>query len=751
MLKARSVCSFPPAMTGLLSCLLLSTSIGQSQTRRGPPCPIPPNAVTPAALNGDSHKFPGRKAIPGILAATVIKPTSSLHHFPDEELTHASSLVLNGGVRMPWVGIGTGLLINQGPMPVVHALRHGARLIDTGTLYRNEAIIRSAIDMAGVPRETLFIVSKAWPYRGGRPPSARPLNAPELVDQALKHITAMNVEYIDLYLLHHPTTLLVEQWQALVHLQNSGYVRAIGISNANETHIECLNPPPAVIQNELSPFDQNKLKINRKRFSDWCHERGIVMMSHSPFKGLQLGRAHKGNKKGSYISAEDWTRRESLIQTIAGWHNISPQAVLLRFLQQRGIAVIFGSSSETHIAENLASSRKITLNATEMARLCLASGHCSSEKQSLVIPPWRYVPREARSRSLRVTQEDFVVATIDNDCLRLWLDSESCDATQRSAPMWMASHNAPRLGSILAYRATDDFECLPHMGVSWRGPAKQRCIFDLGVLRPGGGSLYPWHGSKEVWQKMEQYTGLQEYGRIVGRLRGLFTADLTDPDRHSIRRDGAQYNHKQGLSWWLGMLGETFREFTSKYLLQMTGELVFGTNVPLTVLKCSFHRRIRSPDTAFRDTVKDAMLWHWDGLVPSGQIKMLVYLSNVTDHDGCMVAMRHKETGATVDMQFPRSSELHRAWGGPVSVPRPWIAELQDRGYRQECLSGGAGSIVIFDTNVVHRGGVPGTGRARDFILLQIRPCNARELARGQCREVLFDPSSRHYPANILT
>ena len=110
-----------------------------------------------------------------------------------------------------------------------------------------------------------------------------------------------------------------------------------------------------------------------------------------------------------------------------------------------------------------------------------------------------------------------------------------------------------------------------------------------------------------------------------------------------------------------------------------------------------------------------ANTWHWDTgpVQPDRWIKVLLYLTDADSNSGCMMVVRHNRTGATFKM------DGKKIWGpmaAPASVPREWLAEMFWDGYRPECLGGKAGSMVIFDTNIVHRGSRPAMGRHRDAI-----------------------------------
>ena len=130
-----------------------------------------------------------------------------------------------------------------------------------------------------------------------------------------------------------------------------------------------------------------------------------------------------------------------------------------------------------------------------------------------------------------------------------------------------------------------------------------------------------------------------------------------------------------------------------------------------------------------------AMLWHWDSL-DDDMIKVILYLSDVPDaRSGCMQAMVHNHTRHPAKIRnlkleaarrFGKKNQMTRQlWGSgisPVSLPRPWYADLFRLGYVPRCLGGPVGTAVMFDTNIVHRGARPSTGAHRDGVLLELIP-----------------------------
>ena len=129
----------------------------------------------------------------------------------------------------------------------------------------------------------------------------------------------------------------------------------------------------------------------------------------------------------------------------------------------------------------------------------------------------------------------------------------------------------------------------------------------------------------------------------------------------------------------------------------------------VTLKQFSVSRNVYIPGETIR---MRGNVWHWDAL-PNGLLKVIIYLSDVDHTRGCMLMMRHNVTGARFKMDGAK------VWGmmaTPVSVPREWLLEMMDRGYRPKCIAAPAGTAIAFDTNIVHRASRPARGEVRDSI-----------------------------------
>lgn len=233
---------------------------------------------------------------------------------------------LNSGYDMPIMGLGTYALSDEECFNSVTALlENGGRLIDTAYFYGNEASVGRAVRESNVPREEIFVTTKLYPNQFS--------NAAAAIDEALEK---MDIEYIDLMMLHHPGTGDVEAYQAIEQAVHDGKVRSIGLSNWYIEELEEFLPQvtimPAVVQNEIHPYYQEQEVV------PYIQEMGIVVEGWFPFGG----RGHTAELLGNEV-----------ISSIAGAHGVTSAQVILRWNLQRGVVVIPGSSNPDHIRENL--------------------------------------------------------------------------------------------------------------------------------------------------------------------------------------------------------------------------------------------------------------------------------------------------------------------------------------------------------------------------------------------------------------
>ena len=240
------------------------------------------------------------------------------------------TVLLNSGYEMPIIGLGTWTLNDEeAENSVYSALKTGMRLIDTARYYGNEKGVgrglQRAVDDGIVTREEVFITTKIY---GGDHERAK-----GIINDALKDL---NVDYIDLLLIHQPGADDEGVYKAMEEAVHDGRLRSIGISNYYtraqvDEVLSFASITPAVIQNENHIFYQNK------ELQEYVKQYGIVIESWYPFGG----RGH---------TAENFNH--DTITKTARDHNVTSAQAILRWQIQDGYIVIPGSSNAEHIAEN---------------------------------------------------------------------------------------------------------------------------------------------------------------------------------------------------------------------------------------------------------------------------------------------------------------------------------------------------------------------------------------------------------------
>ncbi|MGG0496685.1 aldo/keto reductase [Priestia megaterium] len=235
-------------------------------------------------------------------------------------------VILNNGVEMPILGFGVFQMTDpkECEQAVYEALMAGYRLIDTAASYQNEKEVGQAIKRSGVPREELFITTKLWVQDTGYENTKKAF---------AKSLERLQLDYIDLYLIHQPFGDVYGSWRAMEELYREGKIKAIGVSNFYAdrlvdliTHNEVV---PAVNQVETHPFCQQVesaklMKENNVQIESWA----------------------------SFAEGKNDIFQNEVLVSIAEKHNKSVAQVILRWLTQRGVVVIPKSVRKERIVEN---------------------------------------------------------------------------------------------------------------------------------------------------------------------------------------------------------------------------------------------------------------------------------------------------------------------------------------------------------------------------------------------------------------
>lgn len=236
------------------------------------------------------------------------------------------TVILNNGIEMPILGFGVYQIndADECEQSVYEAIMAGYRLIDTAASYRNEEAVGRAIQRSGVPREELFITTKLWIQDAS-------------YDKAKKAFTTslekLDLDYLDLYLIHQPFGDVYGSWRAMEELYHEGKIRAIGVSNFQQDRLVDLimhnEVVPAVNQVETHPFCQ---QVESQRI---MQEYKVQIESWGPF----------AEGRGNMFQNE-------VLSGISEKYNKSVAQVILRWLVQRDVVVIPKSVRKERIVEN---------------------------------------------------------------------------------------------------------------------------------------------------------------------------------------------------------------------------------------------------------------------------------------------------------------------------------------------------------------------------------------------------------------
>ena len=151
---------------------------------------------------------------------------------PDAKGNLIKTVTLNNGVKMPMLGFGT-LYLNgaEGAKCVADAISVGYRLLDTAMIYGNEQAVGEGIKQSGIKREELFVTSKLWVDDAGYEKTKKAFEVT---------LNKLGLEYLDLYLIHRPRGDVKGTWKAMEELHKAGKIRAIGVSNFENSHLDDL-------------------------------------------------------------------------------------------------------------------------------------------------------------------------------------------------------------------------------------------------------------------------------------------------------------------------------------------------------------------------------------------------------------------------------------------------------------------------------------------------------------------------------
>lgn len=231
-------------------------------------------------------------------------------------------ITLNNGVKMPMAGIGTFLLTSdEAEEACVSALASGYRLIDTANAYLNEKAVGRAMKKSGLKREEIFLETKIWP------------SFYEQEDAVEKTLERLDIDYIDLLLIHQPAGNYIAGYRLMEKAYKAGKVKAIGLSNFTAEQIKEIlsvcEVKPTILQTEVHPYFQER------ELKDFLQKEGIVIQAWYP-----LGHGDKA------------LLEETTFTKLAKKYGKSNAQIILRWHIQAGNVVIPGSKNPAHIRDN---------------------------------------------------------------------------------------------------------------------------------------------------------------------------------------------------------------------------------------------------------------------------------------------------------------------------------------------------------------------------------------------------------------
>lgn len=235
-------------------------------------------------------------------------------------------VTLNNGTKMPILGFGVYQITDasQCEQAVYDALMAGYRSIDTAAAYMNEEAVGCAIKRSGLPREELFITTKLWIQDAGYENAKKAF---------AKSLGRLQLDYLDLYLIHQPFGDYYGAWRAMEELHREGKIRAIGVSNFLPDRLVDL-----IVHNEIVPA------INQVETHPFCQqvESALLMKEYD----VQI------ESWAPFAEGRNNMFQNQVLLALAEKHNKSVAQIILRWLIQRDVVVIPKSVHKERIIEN---------------------------------------------------------------------------------------------------------------------------------------------------------------------------------------------------------------------------------------------------------------------------------------------------------------------------------------------------------------------------------------------------------------
>lgn len=229
-------------------------------------------------------------------------------------------------VKIPVLGFGVFQIPQEQTAEAVkEAIKAGYRHIDTAQSYLNETEVGQGIEVSGIDRSELFITTKVW---------IENVNYEDTIKSIERSLQRLNLDYLDLVLIHQPYNDVYGSWRALEELKENGKIKAIDVSNFGVDRIVDLGIhnqiQPQVNQIEINPFHQQEEQVAA------LQQENVVVEAWAPF-----------------AEGKNQLFQNQLLQAIADKYNKSIAQVILRWLVERDIVVLAKSVNPERMAQNL--------------------------------------------------------------------------------------------------------------------------------------------------------------------------------------------------------------------------------------------------------------------------------------------------------------------------------------------------------------------------------------------------------------
>ena len=669
------------------------------------------------------------------LQTVILKDGHRMPRFGTAAALSLQTVILKDGHRMPRFG---------SPLPLVTRDDHVAALQLGYRLFHACDALSSALSVANIARADVFVITHSTVGLHD--------NTESSLARAHRAVSDYGLTYSDLHLLHpsvewrttsRDITRLAAQLNLVAnslqheHTNLHQTLRSIGVSAMSVAVLQLLDMDSIAAAYITASRVATAVKPAAEdgdgafeRLLAICDQRGMVLLSDSPAAAANQGDVSSSWDQVFAVRAE--------LRALARTHNVTATQLLTRYLLQRAIVLIAPSQSESRkpsvspVTSALAVSTQhfqrtisdFSLTQAEMEMIVDSKG-LGSAGGVLGLPPSKVYSRQRSSAHHGM-------------CLHLahWTSS-ACFPTVPMSP------NAEDPATTSDSQPTRELHAAPRVelvampGVdSDPGPISRQQIraphsygaFRLAVV--GAAAPASTVGFDDRYAQLVQAIS-ERAGSMLGKPEWAFNMynDTGPGVQHVIGLKAFAPSRGRpgafGVEWDALSSGSAttsklpfimeLRALVDEYVTPFVSAHVFGGRAAwVRTLHISRNMKVASEEARAR-----AMLWHWDAL-PFNRLKVVIYLTNVPDRrSGCMLAMVHNTTGRTFKLANSPT------WGArltPSNVPKPWLLDLLHQGYRPTCLTGPAGTMLVFDPNIVHRGSRPAHGLYRDSIMLEIVP-----------------------------